>query len=138
VFVAGDKIDEWRVFMKGPDRTPYANKWWYVFVTFPLAYPQEPPMFRFISVPFHVNISPEGRICLNLLEKEYESNRTVFGLLVCIQALLQNPNYKDPIDTDRRRLADTSPGEFEMRGALSAQEFAKDSVEAWLQYLKIE
>jgi ubiquitin-protein ligase len=137
VFVAGDRIDEWRVFIKGPDRTPYAGKWWYLFVTFPLGYPQEPPVFRFISVPFHVNISPEGRIGLNLLEAEYEANQTVFGLLVCIQALLQNPNYQDPINADRRRLADTSRGEFERRGTLSANRSAKDSVQAWLQYLKI-
>ena len=28
-------LDQWRVFIKGTEGTPYANKWWYIYVTFP-------------------------------------------------------------------------------------------------------
>jgi ubiquitin-protein ligase len=133
---ATQNIDEWRVFMRGPDKTPYANKWWYLIVSFPQAYPKKPPEFRFISVPFHVNISREGRICLNVLEKEYTQASVVFEMLVHIRLLLECPNYDDPIDADKRRLTMTDMKQFEILAEQSASEFAKDSVADWTAQLE--
>jgi ubiquitin-protein ligase len=131
---ATDAIDEWRAFITGPPGTPYARYWWYVLVTFPAAYPQDPPQFRFISVPFHVNVSDAGRICLNVLEREYTRSSVVFEMLVCVRALLQLPNYDDPIDLDRKRLAAEDMAAFTRR-ARSSCSAAKRSIDDWLAVL---
>lgn len=51
VYPVDNVVDQWRVFILGPTGSPYAGKWWYIFVTFPDNYPSGPPVFRFITVP---------------------------------------------------------------------------------------
>jgi ubiquitin-protein ligase len=130
-----DLVEEWRAFLRGPEGTPYAGKWWYIVVKFGESYPVQPPVFRFISVPFHVNVSAEGRICLNLLEKEYQTNVCVYELLIAIVTLLAVPNYEDPIDAEKARLAKTDRGAFQTR-AIASRRNAKDSVEEWMAQLE--
>ena len=69
VFPFRSMLDFWQVFIKGVEDTPYEGKWFFISVTFPDLYPVEPPTFQFISVPYNLNISSEGRICLDILEK---------------------------------------------------------------------
>jgi hypothetical protein len=59
IFASRANLDQWRVYFKGPAQTPYAGRWWYIFVTFPDEYPVRPPLFQFISVPYHMNVSAE-------------------------------------------------------------------------------
>jgi ubiquitin-protein ligase len=104
-------------------------------VTFSIGYPREPPGFRYISVPFHVNISDAGRICLNLLEKEYTQACVVFELLISVRTLLECPNYDDPIDLDRKQLSVENPEAFKTRAERSCRN-AKRSIEKWLEVLE--
>lgn len=67
IFHYQGNLDRLKVFIKGPDQTPYADKWWYLWVEIPEAYPIQPPSFRFISVPYHINITSDGLICHNIL-----------------------------------------------------------------------
>jgi ubiquitin-protein ligase len=129
-----DALDEWRVFIRGPESTPYRGVWWYLVVTFPVDYPLHPPKFRYISVPFHVNVSVEGRICLNVLEKEYVVTAAVFELLVYIRTLFECPNYDDPIDSDKKALATFDRTGFN-RMVLQSRANGKKSVEDWLAQL---
>jgi ubiquitin-protein ligase len=129
-----DVIDEWRVFIQGPEGSPYEGVWWYLVVSFPPTYPRRPPSFRYISVPFHVNVSAEGRICLNVLEKEYTSSALVFELLVYIGTLFECPNYEDPIDADRKALAAMNKQEFFVRAKKSCAQ-AHKSITEWLAIL---
>jgi ubiquitin-protein ligase len=73
--------------------------------TFPSTYPRRPPSFRYIAIRFHVNFSVEGRICLNVLEKECTSIAVVFELLIYIRTRFECPNYENPIDADWKKLA---------------------------------
>lgn len=63
VFTFLSRYDIWKVCFKGYEGTPYENKWWLLYVTFPELYPVQPPDIRFVSVPYHINVSDEGRIC---------------------------------------------------------------------------
>jgi ubiquitin-protein ligase len=129
-----DALDEWRVFVRGPETTPYKDVWWYLVVNFPVNYPQHPPKFRFISVPFHVNVSGEGYICLNVLDKEYTPTAVVFELLVYIRTLFECPNYDDPIDSDKKALATFDRIAFN-RMVMQSRANGKKSVEDWLAQL---
>lgn len=76
-----ENLDLWKVFIKGPEGTPYENKWWYLLVYFPITYPYEPPTLRFISIPYHLNVSADGMICLNILDKGYMKSKHVIEII---------------------------------------------------------
>jgi hypothetical protein len=81
-----------------------------------VAYPDEPPVFRFVTVPFHINVSDEGRPCMNTLSTHYQSTASVFDLLGHVRGLLLMPNYEDPIDAAKQRLRHhENPAEFSRR-----------------------
>ncbi|KAK8841827.1 hypothetical protein M9Y10_026777 [Tritrichomonas musculus] len=108
VYPVENLADRWRIYIKGPEGTPYSNKWWDLFAEFPENYPLSPPTFRFITVPFHINISNEGRICMNTLGSDYSSTTHVMELIANIKALLILPNYQDPIDIAKLTLYNQS------------------------------
>jgi ubiquitin-protein ligase len=80
-------LDEWRVYVKGPDGTPYGNKWWYIYVTFPDESPVRPPVFRFVSLPYHMNVSSEGRVCLSVIENSYAPTTPAVELIQALDHL---------------------------------------------------
>lgn len=82
--------DRWFVFIKGPKGTPYANKWWKIYITFPESYPILPPVFRFTSIPFHMNVSSDGIVCLNAIGYTQESH--IVDCIENIRKLLAQPN----------------------------------------------
>jgi ubiquitin-protein ligase len=124
--------------MKGCDGTPYENRWWYMFVTFPDTYPVMPPIFRFISVPFHLNVSIEGRVCLNMLERGYMSTTAVVELLQNIKQLFLIPDLATPLQPAKLDLYNQNPAEYERQARASAQSVAKATLEEWTKDLLIE
>lgn len=137
VFTFASSLDMWRILLKGPDDTPYANHWWYLLVSFPEDYPTQAPIFRFISVPYHINISLEGKICLNLLDQDYSASSTVYELIVAIKMLLVLPNPDNPIETEKMRLTKSNPEEFSRRIAESCRAEAKPTAEDWINQWEI-
>jgi ubiquitin-protein ligase len=137
-------LDQWRVFMRGPDDTWYAHpddhpradphleKWWAIYVTFPPTYPIRPPIVRFVSVPYHMNVSTDGRVCLNLIEKGYMATMSVVELLQNIKQLFIEPDLNTPVDLMKRDLYKINQAKYELRARKSTMREARDSPEAWL------
>ncbi|KAK8842929.1 hypothetical protein M9Y10_025795 [Tritrichomonas musculus] len=92
IFPFKSLIDNWKVFFLGPEGTSYSGKWFYLHVFFPDEYPLIPPIIRFISVPCHFNVSSDGRLCLDILDKKYNPDMHVVSILVEIVELLLLPN----------------------------------------------
>jgi ubiquitin-conjugating enzyme E2 D/E len=131
-------LDQWRVIIKGTDGTPYANKWWYMYVTFPDSYPISPPVFQFVSVPFHMNVSQEGRVCLNLIEKGYMASAPVVELIQNIKQLFLMPDLDTPIQLAKLDLWKSNRAEYERLARKSADDFGKNTADEWLHGLAIE
>ena len=131
-------LDQWRVYMKGIDSTPYENKWWYLCVTFPDTYPQVPPVLRFVSVPYHLNVSAEGRVCLNILEKGYRADAVVVELLQSIRQLFVFPDPSTAIQIPRLEQYKNNPDEYFRLARQSADLYAKPTLDDWLRGLVIE
>lgn len=91
----------WKVAILGPDNSPYANCWWGLSVSFPINYPFSPPSILFIRPPYHLNISDQGNICLDMLDQNYNQYLRVYELLLEILRLLENPNDLITIDFER-------------------------------------
>lgn len=90
--------DNWRVFIKGPAGTPYENKWWSLYVTFPPGYPVSPPGFRFLSVPLHPNVSQEGRLLFSNIDEQYTSSMRVLDILLQVRELFSKPELESPLN----------------------------------------
>lgn len=131
-------LDQWRVYVKGPVGTPYAEKWWYIYVTFPDEYPVRPPVFRFISIPYHMNVSSEGRICLNVIEKGYMPNMPVVELLQTIKQLFLLPDLGTPLDITKYFQFKDNRREYERLAAESTRLQAKDTADEWIKNLSVE
>ncbi|CAF4374166.1 unnamed protein product, partial [Rotaria sordida] len=68
VFAVLKNIAFWKVILKGPEETPYQEKFWMLYVEFDSHYPNYPPNVRFVTPIYHVNISGDGKICHQILE----------------------------------------------------------------------
>jgi ubiquitin-protein ligase len=137
IYPQRSNLDLWRVFIKGCDGTPYANRWWYMFVRFPETYPVMPPVFRFISVPFHMNVSEDGRVCLNMLERGYMSVTPVVELLQNIKQLFLIPDETTPLQPAKLALYKADRAEYQRKALASAQAVAKATLEDWTRDLYI-
>ena len=101
LFLNNNTFDEWKILLCGPENSPYFGRWFYLSVKFSKQYPKCPPEFRFVKPPFHPNINDNGKICLSILDRDYNANDTVNYLLEAIIGLLLAPNPQDPIDIKR-------------------------------------
>ena len=66
-------------------------------VTFPNQYPNQSPKLRFVSVPYHLNISSDGIICHNIIEKGYLTSKHVVHIIQEIKELFLHPNPNTPV-----------------------------------------
>lgn len=104
---------EWDARLPGPEGTPYAGGIFRLAFEFPETYPLKPPKVRFVTTCFHPNVSvPEGQICLNVLTHEWSPLLTVSTLLLCISALLSQPNPEDPLNERAASLLHHRPLEY--------------------------
>ena len=132
VYTFQSNLDRWRVYLKGPEGTPYANKWWYLYVTFPELYPIQPPIFRFVSVPYHLNVSSEGRICLNIIEKGYISSKHVVNIIQEIKELFLLPSIDTPIQIETLDMFKNQKDKYEELARKSSEENAKDDYNEYI------
>jgi ubiquitin-protein ligase len=93
VFVVGNDVTIWKAFIDGPDGTSYERHCWRLGVLFPDLYPQEPPQFRFSagSIPWHINVSEDGIVCIDAITDHYIPGSSVWDLLIEVRAMLQQP-----------------------------------------------
>uniref|UniRef100_A0A914DKG1 UBC core domain-containing protein n=1 Tax=Acrobeloides nanus TaxID=290746 RepID=A0A914DKG1_9BILA len=54
----------WKVFLTGPPKTPYDNCVFKMGLSFDQTFPIEPPKIGFVNPFYHMNVSPEGSVCL--------------------------------------------------------------------------
>lgn len=110
-------IMKWEAGIPGKESTPWAGGEYYLTMTFNEDYPTKPPKCVFEPVLFHPNIYPSGTVCLSILneEKDWRPNITIKQMLLAIQDLLNNPNPKDPAQTEPFHMYIRSREEYETR-----------------------
>jgi ubiquitin-protein ligase len=79
----------------------FTGKKFILHVEFPTDYPYKPPKVTFKD-PFsiwHPNVDPNtGKICLDILEKEWTPALTIKQVLLSIMVLLMEPNLEDTLN----------------------------------------
>lgn len=113
---------EWVARLPGPADTPYAHGTFRLALEFPENYPMKPPSVKFVSTIYHPNVSSsDGKICLNVLTREWTPLLKVSTLLLCVSALLSQPNPEDPLNEKAAAMFQECPAEF----ARVAQEWTR-------------
>ncbi|KAK8841964.1 hypothetical protein M9Y10_026920 [Tritrichomonas musculus] len=123
--------EEWRIFIKGPKNTPYADKWLSLYMVLPKNYPIEPPRFRFITIPFHPNVSSEGTVLFNMNDRDYTSPMGIDAIIAGIIKILEKPDVNYPINRKAMELYLNNNNEFKTR-----QKNGETGCKDYKQYLK--
>lgn len=110
-------LNEWDLFISGPDDTLYEGFELHARITFPPQYPYQPPSFQFISPIFHPNVYADGKVCISILHTDQEeiidadiANSTwtpglnVRTVCLSIVSLLSAPNIYSAANVDASKL----------------------------------
>lgn len=92
---AGPKADDlthWVASLMGPAGTPYEGGVFFLSVEFPDDYPARPPTIKFLTKIYHMNVSEDGAIHLDILADNWSPALTVAKVLVSMTSLLRDPN----------------------------------------------
>ena len=102
----------WEATIIGPSKTPYEGGIWKLDINFSPEYPFKPPIITFITRIYHINISTQGAICLDILKDEWSPALNVQRTLLSICSLLNEPNPNSALEQEHARLYVTNREEY--------------------------
>jgi len=104
---------EWKVFLEGPNDSPYEGGIFQARLKFPADFPMSPPTFRFVSEMWHPNVYTNGYLCISILHPPGEDAlsgesaferwlpiQSVETILLSVVSLLGDPNPSSPANVD--------------------------------------
>lgn len=137
IFTYTSNFDRWIAYFKGPNGTPYKNKWWCLYISFPNEYPFHYPYVTFFTVPYHLNVSKEGKICLDLIKTKYTSSMHIIDIIYEIRNILADPCIEAPIEIDILDTYKSDRSKYEQLAKKSTQLNAKDDYKEFIESYKI-
>ena len=93
-----ENLRYFKVIMKGQKETPYEGGVFNVQLYLPEEYPMVPPKVLFMTKIYHPNIDFLGRVCLDVLKKEWSPALQIRTVLLSLQCLMSAPNTEDPLN----------------------------------------
>jgi len=106
---------EWNCMLEGPPGTDYEGGYFPATLSFPVEYPNKPPVMKFTTPGFwHPNVYANGTVCISILHEakedkfnEHESMsekwRPIIGVeavLISVLSMLSEPNFDSPANVD--------------------------------------
>lgn len=122
VNMINNSINELNIFFMGPKVTPYEEMLNHIVIKIPKEYPNRAPVLQFMNKIFHPNISPDGRICLDILSSNWKPVYTLRTVLMSIMLLLSDPNPDSPLNGEAANLYKKSISD---KGMKSKYEYIK-------------
>jgi ubiquitin-protein ligase len=129
VYVHDQQIDRIRAFFEGPEASEFAGKFWSIYITFPIQYPVRPPFVRFVNIPYHPNISAEGRALFALIEHKYTTEITLCAIIERAKAILAAPELTDPIQKSIKKQIQEDPDAYRIAARDSADQEGKMAID---------
>jgi len=118
-------LNEWDIYIKGPDETLYEGFILHAKMAFPSNYPYKPPSFKFITPTFHPNIYADGNICISILHTDnddpaspenckytWTAGLNVRTVCLSITSLLSEPNIYSPANVDASKMLRDNPEQY--------------------------
>jgi ubiquitin-protein ligase len=94
-----DTMREWDIFLHGPPDSIYEGHKIKLHLTLTSEYPHKSPVIKFITKMFHPNIDHNGKLCLDILNRQWSPSMSIEKLLLSINSLLVAPNADDPLNS---------------------------------------
>uniref|UniRef100_A0A6B2LAY0 UBC core domain-containing protein n=1 Tax=Arcella intermedia TaxID=1963864 RepID=A0A6B2LAY0_9EUKA len=104
---------EWKIYLEGPQQTPFEGGVFELLMNFPSDYPMSPPTLRFISQFWHPNVYKDGKVCISILhppgddplsgerpEERWLPTQTVETIMLSVQSMLGDPNFSSAANVD--------------------------------------
>jgi ubiquitin-conjugating enzyme (huntingtin interacting protein 2) len=99
--VEDEDMSQVTAFLSGPPDSPYAGGTFKIQILLPKTYPFDPPAVNFVTKVWHPNISlSDGYVCLDTLSTKWSPALTLQTLLWTLQALLNEPCARDPLNLE--------------------------------------
>ena len=94
-----------------------------ISVRFPLTYPTHPPAVRFETRILHPNVNAYGRICSNMLSRDWadDGGPRVPDVLRMVYSLFSAPETENPVDSALALDFYTTMESFQVRGGPAGQ-----------------
>lgn len=99
-----DKNDilKWNAVIFGADGSLHENGIFKLVMIFCHKYPYKPPKIKFLSRIFHPNVSPDGTVCSETLQRNWSPATTVDLILKSLLLLLENPCLANETNYNQR------------------------------------
>lgn len=98
-FVSESNLRFWKILIKGPSETAYADAAFILTAEFPEAYPRVPPSVRFVTRIKHANVNTHGLVCLALLGRDWLADTPMTRVVEAVYSLMISPEASDALDT---------------------------------------
>jgi len=128
VLLVNDNLQEFFVWFKGPEETPYANGRWKVHIELPDQYPYKSPSVGFTNRIFHPNIDEmSGSVCLDVINQTWSPMYQLTNIFeTFLPQLLRYPNAQDPLNGEAAALLMREPKQYEQRVREYVLKYATD------------
>mmetsp|Transcript_5741 Transcript_5741/g.9971 ORF Transcript_5741/g.9971 Transcript_5741/m.9971 type:complete len:163 (-) Transcript_5741:429-917(-) len=120
---------KWDCSIPGPDGTEWEGGQYPLTLLFGPSYPEAPPTALFPPGFFHMNVYPEGEVCLSILNDDtdmcgqWSPSISVKQILLGIQTLLTDPNQSSPAQSEAHRMYLTQRVQYIKRIKEQAQKY---------------
>ncbi|KAK7052422.1 ubiquitin-conjugating enzyme/RWD-like protein [Favolaschia claudopus] len=95
--VPSDDLFLWHGTLPGPEGSVYEGGVFNVLVNLPSDYPFSAPKVTFKTRIYHMNISDQGNICIDILKHNWSPALSLYKVILSLSSLLTDPNPKDPL-----------------------------------------
>ncbi|CAH1244598.1 UBE2D1 [Branchiostoma lanceolatum] len=102
VSLPSDDLHAWEAVIPGPEDSLYKGGKFKIQILLPENYPLTPPIVRFVTPIYHLNVSQSsGQVCLRFLaEDEWVAGGTIEQVLNALFSLLIRPEEDNAFDHD--------------------------------------
>jgi len=97
VLEPSDNLQIWKGSIPGPQGSVYEGGTFLVEIQLPNDYPFSAPKVVFKTRIYHMNISEQGGICIDILKHNWSPALSLFKVMLSLSSLLTDPNPKDPL-----------------------------------------
>jgi ubiquitin-protein ligase/ubiquitin len=113
VFPAPDSLQFWRALIEGPAGSPFEGGVFALNVVVPDNYPFQAPRITFETPIYHCNVNDSGKICLNILQEDWNPALSVPKCLEAVRVMMKNPDTDNAL---RQWIADLTITHFKYAG----------------------
>ncbi|KAF8623767.1 hypothetical protein AX15_006209 [Amanita polypyramis BW_CC] len=92
-----DSLFSWKGTIPGPQGSVYEGGVFNIEIVLATDYPFSAPKVLFRTRIYHMNISEQGNICIDILKNNWSPALSLFKVMLSLSSLLTDPNPKDPL-----------------------------------------